>query len=270
GLVSLIKKDWQWLENKSDAPKFVELMRDLNCSAAHEAFYYARSNFYGAVDFDDSVYRTYQRLAADPSHVPSYELALIDEFQDFNRMEASVIDLLAEQNRIVIAGDDDQALYSQLRGASWDHIRAHYDGAHYEIFELPFCIRCPEVIVGAVKDVIAKARKDKKLKGRINKPYRYYEPIKGDDSRRYPKTDLVETSAQRANANYFGRYIEEFIRGISEHDCKLAAEKNEPAVLVIGSHPYRRQVEEYLRERGRERERERFHHNGPGCRADRS
>jgi ATP-dependent DNA helicase UvrD/PcrA len=28
GLVSLIKKDWQWLENKSDAPKFVELMRD--------------------------------------------------------------------------------------------------------------------------------------------------------------------------------------------------------------------------------------------------
>jgi superfamily I DNA/RNA helicase len=250
GLVSLIKKDWQWLENKSDAPKFVELMRDLNCSAVHEAFYYARSNFYGAVDFDDSVHRTYQRLAADPSLVPSYELVLIDEFQDFNRMEASVIDLLAEQNRIVIAGDDDQALYSQLRGASWDHIRAHYEGGHYEIFELPFCMRCPEVIVGAVNDVIAKARKDKKLQGRINKPYRYYEPVKGDDSRRHPKIDLVVTSAQRANANYFGRYIEESIRGISEHDFKLAAEKNEPAVLVIGSNPYRRQVEEYLTEAG--------------------
>jgi ATP-dependent DNA helicase UvrD/PcrA len=43
GLVSLIKKDWQWLENKSDAPKFVEEMRALNCSAVHDAFYTARS-----------------------------------------------------------------------------------------------------------------------------------------------------------------------------------------------------------------------------------
>jgi superfamily I DNA/RNA helicase len=250
GLVSLIKKDWQWLEKKSDAPKFVELMRDLDCSAVQDAFYNARSNYYNAVDFDDSVHRTYQRLATDPSLVPSYELALIDEFQDFNKMEASVIDLLAERNRIVIAGDDDQALYSQLRGASWDHIRAHYEGGDYEIFELPFCMRCPEVIVGAVNDVIVKVQKDKKLRGRIDKPYRYYEPVKGDDSRRYPKIELVETSAQRANANYFGRYVEECIQGISEQDFKLAAEKHEPAILVIGSNPYRRQVEEYLTEAG--------------------
>lgn len=143
-------------------------------------------------------------------------------------MEASVIDLLAERNRIVIAGDDDQALYSQLRGASWDHIRAHYEAGHYEIFQLPFCMRCPEVIVGAVNDVIVNARKDKKLQGRIDKPYRYYEPVKRDDSRRYPKIELVEMSVQRANANYFGRYVEECIQGISEQDFKLAAEKNVP------------------------------------------
>jgi ATP-dependent DNA helicase UvrD/PcrA len=222
----------------------------LNCSALEDAFYTARSNYYDAVDFDDSVHRTYQRLAADPSLVPSYELALIDEFQDFNNMEASVIDLLAERNRIVIAGDDDQALYSQLRGASWDHIRAHYEAGHYEIFQLPFCMRCPEVIVGAVNDVIVNARKDKKLQGRIDKPYRYYEPVKRDDSRRYPKIELVEMSVQRANANYFGRYVEECIQGISEQDFKLAAEKNEPAALVIGSNPYRRQVVEYLIEVG--------------------
>jgi superfamily I DNA/RNA helicase len=249
GLVSLIKKDWQWLQ-EPDAPKFVEMMRDLDCSAEHDAFYTTRANYYNAVDFDDSVHRTYQQLAADPSFVPAYELVLIDEFQDFNRMEASVIDLLAERNRIVIAGDDDQALYSQLRGASWDHIRAHYEAGHYEIFQLPFCMRCPEVIVGAVNDVIVNALKDRKLQGRIDKPYRYYEPVKGDDSRRYPKIELVEMSVQRANANYFGRYIEECIQRISEQDFELAAEKNEPAVLVIGSNPYRRQVEEHLTEAG--------------------
>ena len=250
GLVSLIKRDWEWLQNKTNAPQFVDMMRNLNCSAEHEAFYTARAKFYNAVDFDDSVYRTHQQLAANRSLVPAYELVLIDEFQDFNNMEASVIDLLAERSSIAIAGDDDQALYSQLRGASWNHIRAHYESGHYEIFELPFCMRCPEVIVGAVNDILVKARKDKKLQGRIDKPFRFYEPVKGEDSRRYPKIELVETSVQRGNANYFGRYIEQFVQAVSEQEVQSAAEKNEPVALLIGSNPYRRQVEEYLTEVG--------------------
>ena len=245
GLASLIKKDWEWLRG-SKAPWFVDLMRDLNCSAEEEAFYLDRANYYDAVDFDDSVHRTYQQLLADRSRVPKYELVLIDEFQDFNKLEAAVIDLLAEQSVILIAGDDDQALYSRLRGASWNHIRARYKGGHYEIFNLPFCMRCPEVIVGAVNDVILKALAVKKLNGRIKKPYRYYEPVKGEDSRRYPKIELVETSVQLTKANYFGRYIEQCIRVIPEDEIQLAAEKGEPAALIIGSNPYRRQVEEYL------------------------
>ena len=181
---------------------------------------------------------------------PTYELVLIDEFQDFNKMEAAVIDALAEASSIVITGDDDQALYGQLRGASWDHIRAHYESGDYEIFELPFCMRCPEVIVAAVGDVISRARAGNRLDGRIDKPYRYFEPVKGEDSKRYPTIELVETSVQRGNANYFGQYIEECIRAIPEADVKLAAEKGEPVALIIGSDPYRRQVREYLEKKG--------------------
>jgi superfamily I DNA/RNA helicase len=242
GLVSLIKSDWGWL-NETPAPKFVDLMRNLNCSEDQEEFYVSRADYYDAVDFDDSVYRVQRKIKGS---TPQYDLVLIDEFQDFNRMEAAVIDALAEVSPIVIAGDDDQALYSQLRAASWDHIRAHHRGGHYDIFELPFCMRCPEVIVGAVSDIVETATKVKKLDGRISKPYRYFEPVKGADSRLYPTIDLVETSVQRGNANYFGRYIEECVRAIPEADVKLAAEKHEPAALVIGSNPYRRQVEEHL------------------------
>ena len=245
GLVSLIKRDWEWLE-ESDAPHFVNLMRNLNLSKEQEDFYVGRANYYDAVDFDDSVYRTHRQLGADRSLTPAYELVLIDEFQDFNKMEATVIDALAEANAIVIAGDDDQALYSQLRGASWDHIRAHYQAGHYEIFELPFCMRCPEVIVSAVGDIITRARAGKKLNGRIDKPYRYFEPVKGVDSRRFPSIELVETSVQRGNANYFGQYIEECIGTISDEEKKAAADKYEPVALVIGSNPYRGQIEEYL------------------------
>lgn len=245
GLVSLIKTDWTWLQD-SDAPEFVSLMRDFGCSAEQDAFYFDRANYYDAVDFDDSVYRTHRQLVADTSFVPAYELVLIDEFQDFNKLEAAVIDVLAQKNSIVVAGDDDQALYSQLRGASWDHIRARYKSGNYEIFELPFCMRCPEVIVGAVNDVIAKAQAGKKLQGRIEKPYRYFEPVKGEDSRRYPKIELVETSVQRSNANYFGLFIEQCIKSIPEKEAQQAKEKNEPVALIIGSNPYRRQVEEHL------------------------
>ena len=245
GLVSLIKKDWEWLRD-SQAPKFVEAMRHLDCSDDHEAFYLDRANYYDAVDFDDSVYRTYRQLAEHPSLVPPYELVLIDEFQDFNQMEAGIIDLLADRNAITIAGDDDQALYSQLRSASWDYIRSQYHGGEYEIFDLPFCMRCTEVVVEAVNDVIRTARANANLDGRIVKPYRFYEPIKGEDSRQNPKIDLVQTSVQRGNANYFGRYVEKAIRAIPEADVKEAIDNQEPVALIIGSRPYLPQVEKHL------------------------
>ena len=245
GLVSLIKQDWGWFR-ASNPPEFVKVMRDLTCSAEHAAFYFDRSDYYDAVDFDDSVYRAYRGLSDNIELVPRYELVLIDEFQDFNALEAGVISLLGSRHPIVIAGDDDQALYKQLRSASWDYIRAHHAGNEYEVFELPFCMRCTEVVVAAVNDVIARARNDAKLYGRIPKPYRYYEPQKGEDSQRYPTIDLVCTTVQRANANYFGRYIEQAIRAIPQADIVEANENYEPVALVIGQRPYPPQISQHL------------------------
>src|SRR5438034_2357123 len=159
GLASLIKIDWEYLKNEP-APQFVTLMRGLVAGKAMDS-YLDRANYYDAVDFDDSVYRTYSELKKDPSSMRGYDLVLIDEYQDFNRMEAAFIDLLAEKSPVVVAGDDDQALYSQLRGASWEHIRSLYTCGDYEVFPLPFCMRCPEVIVGAVNDVIVRARQER-------------------------------------------------------------------------------------------------------------
>jgi len=107
-------------------------------------------------------------------------------------------------------------------------------------------MRCPEAVVGAVNDMIAKALEIKKLGGRIDKLYQYYEPGKGEDSRRFPHIELIETTVQRDNANYFGRYIEQCIRAIPADEAQLAADSNEPVALIIGSNPYRRQVEQHL------------------------
>jgi superfamily I DNA/RNA helicase len=245
GLISIIKKDWEWLRGQ-EAPSFVDKMRDLSLPLEHQEFYLQRSSYYDAVDFDDSVYRVFKSLDTNNALVPIYNLVLIDEFQDFNKMESGLIDLLSAPSPIVIAGDDDQALYAQLRGADWAHIRKHYFGGEYEVFELPFCMRCPEVVVAAVNDVIVTASRLKKLVGRIAKPFRFFEPVKGKDSIRFPKIEIVSASVQRAKANYFGQYLAQFIQALPEDELKLASEKHEPAVLIIGSKPYMPQVEDYL------------------------
>jgi superfamily I DNA/RNA helicase len=171
-MASLIKDDWTY-SGRGDSPPFVRLMREFAPDAKVQ-FYFERANYYDAVDFDDSVYRTAVALKSNPASIPKFDLVLIDEYQDFNSMEAELIEALATQSPIVVAGDDDQALYSQLRGASWEHIRALHNAREYEVFELPFCMRCPEVIVSAVNDILLQARKLDKLAGRIEKPYRHF------------------------------------------------------------------------------------------------
>ncbi|MGH7381734.1 MAG: UvrD-helicase domain-containing protein [Candidatus Methylomirabilales bacterium] len=247
-MASIVKTDWEYIRG-GEAPPFVDLMRNLE-NDDRTQFYLARGNYYNAVDFDDSVFRVHRALIETAGQVDEYDLVLIDEYQDFNRMEAALIDLLASTNPILIAGDDDQALYSQLRGASWEFIRRLHRAGEYEVFPLPFCLRSPQVIVDATNDIISAARQERRLKGRIEKPFRHYEPAKGKDSKRYPKISLVITSVQRPNANYFGRYIEEAIKKVPEEEVKEAVEKGYPVALIIGSNPYRKQVVDYLRKQG--------------------
>lgn len=244
GLASVIAEDWE-LITQSDAPQFVGEMRALS-EENQISFYLARGEYYDAVDFDDTVYRVCEGLSCGRATPESYNLVLIDEYQDFNAIEAGVIDALAERSPILIAGDDDQALYSQLRDASWDHIRLLSKAGEYQVFKLPFSMRCPKVIVDAVNDVLTKAEELERLEGRIEKPYKHFPPAKGADSAKYPKIAHVETSVQRQDANYMGRYLAQAIAQIPEDEIEAAACGGYPAALVIVAQPYRDQIVSHL------------------------
>ncbi len=248
GLAGLIKEDWDLIK-KSDAPQFVREMRNLE-DENHIPFYLKRGDYYDAIDFDDGVYRVYDGLKSGSVAPEEYDLILVDEYQDFNRLEASFIQVLGEKNPIVVAGDDDQALYSQLRDSNWDYIRSLRNSDEYEAFELPFCMRCPKVVVDAVNDIIYQANLQRRLKGRITKPYKYFPPTKGADSKKYPKIIVVETSVQRGSANYMGRYIANRIELIPSEEIKVAEEKGYPVALVIAAQPYRGQIISYLNKEG--------------------
>ncbi|MDA2917992.1 AAA family ATPase [Desulfobacterota bacterium AH_259_B03_O07] len=248
GIASIIAEDWEVI-TQSDAPKFVGEMRALS-EENQIPFYLARGEYYDAVDFDDTVYRAYEGLSFGRATPESYDLVLIDEYQDFNALEAGVIDALAERSPILIAGDDHQALYSQLRDASWDHIRLLSKAGEYDVFKLPFCMRCPKVVVDAVNDVLTKAEELGRLEGRIEKPYKHFPPAKGADRAKYSKIVHVEPSVQRQDANYMGRYLAQAIAQITEDEIKTAAHGGYPAALVIVAQPYRDQIVSHLEAAG--------------------
>ncbi len=248
-LVHLIKKDWE-TTREGQAPQFVALMRNLEDGASLE-FYVERGDYYQAVSYDDSVFRLYKGASGTSASIPQYDLVLVDEYQDFNRLEVALIELYAAHNRVLIVGDDDQTLYSQLRGSDPRYIRELYGRGDYETFSLPYCMRCTEAIVGAVDDVVQGARAAGSLQERIEKPYLYCAPAKQADSLAYPRVRLVETTVQRlGKGNYFGRYVAEKIEEIPVGEIQESGEGGFPTVLVIASNPYRWQVVQHLQLQG--------------------
>ncbi|HID29780.1 MAG TPA: hypothetical protein EYP19_07210, partial [Desulfobacterales bacterium] len=137
--------------------------------------------YYNAVTHWDCVYRVCQHLARHPEDVPRYRILIVDEFQDFNRLEVELIHILADNNPVLIAGDDDQALY-ESKNASPDFIRDLAKDRQYDRFELPYCSRCTEVLVKAVHRVIEEARRRSLLGKRVEKPFKCYLPDKWKDS----------------------------------------------------------------------------------------
>jgi superfamily I DNA/RNA helicase len=116
-------------------------------------YYLGRGRYYRAVSFDDSVYLVYRAVIDGTLELPRYSQIVIDEFQDFNPLEVAFINQLQERGNILIVGDDDQAIYL-LRNSSPEHLRSKFRSTEYETFSLPYCSRCPRVIVEATSEFI--------------------------------------------------------------------------------------------------------------------
>lgn len=73
------------------------------------------------IDFDDMLVYCYELLTQRPDILKmwqrQFQYILIDEFQDINKVQYDIIQLLAKpENNLFIVGDDDQSIY-QFRGA---------------------------------------------------------------------------------------------------------------------------------------------------------
>ena len=77
----------------------------------------------------------------------SFEHIIVDEFQDLNKAEQTIIDLIAENGKCFIIGDEDQSIYS-FRFAHPEGI-VTYNQTHANTHDEPLteCRRCPKRIV---------------------------------------------------------------------------------------------------------------------------
>lgn len=213
-------------------------------------FYINRANYYDSVGHNDSVYRVLKFFGSNPRAIPTFTQIVVDEYQDFNSLEVEFIESLALKSPVLIAGDDDQALYG-FKHASPDFLRKKAIEGDYEKFELPYCSRCTEVVVSSVADIISKAKDACLLEGRIEKKYLCFMPEKEADSRSYPRIIHASCSIQnkQPGRNYIGKYIESEVKKIPQSEIDLAKNNNYPCILIVGQSQYLKQVYDYLKDK---------------------
>lgn len=204
-------------------------------------------NYYDAVGHTDVVYRVYQHLATRQEDIPEHPLIVVDEYQDFSHLEASLIDTLAESSPVLVAGDDDQALYG-FKHASASYIREFAERDDVERFDLPYCSRCTEVIVDAVNSVVREAQARGNLAGRVDREYLCYLPEKLQDSRSNPTIIHAACTVEMNRAPYMGRYVVQQIGQIPADDIAESHEKRYPTALVVGRKHFVERVHAVVKE----------------------
>ena len=142
---------------EADSEAKIPAMRDIY----HR--YWERCKQSNAMDFDDLLVYTYLLFKQHPEicakYAEKFKYILVDEYQDTNYAQHSIVQqLTVSQQHVCVVGDDAQSIYS-FRGANIDNIlnftRLYADA---RLFKLEQNYRSTQVIVNAANSLIAKNR----------------------------------------------------------------------------------------------------------------
>ena len=111
----------------------------------------------------------YLRENPTSQFLTAFDHVLVDEYQDLNRADQEVLDLLSENGKITIIGDEDQSIYS-FRYANPEGISKYRERRpETKDASLEVCYRCPTTIVEMANHLISnnKNRTPRTLKPKI-------------------------------------------------------------------------------------------------------
>lgn len=161
-----------------------------------------------ALDFDDLIMMTVQIFQQNPEVLKKYQqrftYLMVDEYQDTNRSQYTLVKLLADANRnICVVGDDWQAIYS-FRGADLQNILDfEKDYPEAKVFKLERNYRSTQKILDAAQSVIAGNPRQKKKK-------LWTDQLGGED------IHIFELQDERDEAAFVARSIRDKVIGKSQ------------------------------------------------------
>ena len=116
--------------------------------------------FYNAVGFADMIVTARAAVEENPDLI-EHDFWIFDEFQDFNTAEAHLVAAVTKNaTGLLIAGDDEQALYQALKGSHPEIIVAYYEDPGFAKAMLPYCSRCSYYICVAASTFIERHREE--------------------------------------------------------------------------------------------------------------
>lgn len=99
---------------------------------------------------------TYEYLKNNPTapELFDYDFILADEYQDLNKAEQSLIDLLSTKAELTVVGDDDQSIYGFKHAHPEGIIEFPTTHSPLEDIGLQICRRCPKKVVNLSNELM--------------------------------------------------------------------------------------------------------------------
>ena len=142
-----------WARLQHEQPGFAQTQMDLNFQQTLIAWL----RFHEGMLIGEIIPELYRYLRNNPAapERSMYDHVLVDEYQDLNKAEQAVVDLLCGTASLCVVGDDDQSLYS-FKHAHPEGIRTfpqtHAGTTDHHLLD---CYRYPTVVVSVANALIA-------------------------------------------------------------------------------------------------------------------
>jgi superfamily I DNA/RNA helicase len=192
---------------------------------ALRASYLLLGRFYNAVGFADLIVLAREALEQNPE-LNSHLFWIIDEFQDFNPAEEHLIRAICSTaHGVLIAGDDEQALYQQLKSSLPEIIISYYGDEAYTNAMLPYCSRCSYYVCLAASAFTEKHRVDNAIE-------KIYLPLRKEKSE--PKVQIIATATPSGAVDYIEKFIQQHQSELEAYTKRMeAGEETDPFLLIL-------------------------------------
>ncbi len=181
--------------------------------------------FYNAVGFADMIVTARQAVEENPDLIQQ-SFWIIDEFQDFNTAEDHLIRAVTrDASQVLIAGDDEQALYQQLKASHPEIIVGYYESIDFANAMLPYCSRCSYYVCLAASAFIERHRDGDSIA-------KVFLPLEEDTGAE--KVQIVAAATPGSAVDHVREFLENHHKQLEEHAEQLrTGEETDPFLLIL-------------------------------------